>query len=367
MTDTSPTAEQPPQRGPVTHQAPHRPSTNPEGAATRDRAADGRTAVRLPGFIEVASYRHDHGHQAWAARCWGNGPCPGWLSVDHYSEESAQRWARHHLAEDHPDTTPDSRTDSPDTEPDSTVDTQTDNPTTSTDSVRTTPDACPDHPGAPTIGGRCGDCTIHPDDPAARRPPMDPVHILGIGAADGATAPDAEVRDSTLRYERTTGHSADCPAGFADVCVCGDGTDNGLREQYAAADAATWRGRAEFYETALARMRDRAEVAAVRAKRAEDERDQAYRERAHLLAWLSALHPANAVITTATDIDEPGWQLLYLLVSGWQMSWHIHPRDALLFTHVEQVEPTDPRAQWDGHSTKVKYQRILEHVARIAG
>jgi hypothetical protein len=39
-------------------------------------------------------------------------------------------------------------------------------------------------------------------------------------------------------------------------------------------DAATWRGRAEFYEAALARMRDRAEVSDVRAKRAEAQRDQ---------------------------------------------------------------------------------------------
>ncbi|MGV9803909.1 hypothetical protein ACWDTP_38320, partial [Mycobacterium sp. NPDC003449] len=98
---------------------------------------------------------------------------------------------------------------------------------------------------------------------------------------------------------------------------------------------------------------------------AEAERDQAYAERAALLAWLAALHPANAVITPAADVDEPGWRLLYLLVGGWQMSWHIHPRDAALFDTVEHVQPDDPRAQWDGHTTDQKYERIQEHVARL--
>lgn len=90
--------------------------------------------------------------------------------------------------------------------------------------------------------------------------------------------------------------------------------------------------------------------------RAEVERDGAYRERAHLLAWLAALHPA--VVAPAPDVDEPGWQLLYLDASGWQLSWHIAPRDADLFAHVEHVPAEDPRAQWDGHTTEEKYARI---------
>lgn len=87
------------------------------------------------------------------------------------------------------------------------------------------------------------------------------------------------------------------------------------------------------------------------------ERDGAYRERAQLLAWLAALHPA--VIAPASDVDEDGWQILYLTPeAGGQMSWHIAPRDAGLLAHVERVEPDDPRAQWDGHTTEEKYQRI---------
>lgn len=93
-----------------------------------------------------------------------------------------------------------------------------------------------------------------------------------------------------------------------------------------------------------------------------DALDGAYRERANLVAWLAALHPA--VIAPAPDVDEPGWQILYLTSSahGWQMTWHIHPRDAELFTDVEHVPADDPRAQWDGHSTEQKYNRMRTHV-----
>ncbi|MGW0869916.1 hypothetical protein ACWD3Z_05420 [Streptomyces sp. NPDC002740] len=96
------------------------------------------------------------------------------------------------------------------------------------------------------------------------------------------------------------------------------------------------------------------------------ERDGAYEERAQLLAWLAALHPATAVITQSPDVEEQGWQLLYLVAGGWQMSWHIHPRDAQYFTHVTVVDVTDVRAQWDGHGTVQKYERIRNHTRLLA-
>ncbi|ADI05636.1 hypothetical protein SBI_02515 [Streptomyces bingchenggensis BCW-1] len=141
--------------------------------------------------------------------------------------------------------------------------------------------------------------------------------------------------------------------------------DNAPGEQYAEAIK-----RADIADDVTARTKElmtrRTATLRNRAERAEAERDEAYRERAHLLAWISALHPANAVITTAADIDELGWQLLYLLVGGWQMSWHIAPRDVGLFAHVEHVSTSDPRAQWDGHSTEQKYERMQQHVQRLA-
>ncbi|WP_328425963.1 hypothetical protein [Streptomyces sp. NBC_00443] len=131
-------------------------------------------------------------------------------------------------------------------------------------------------------------------------------------------------------------------------------------------DAARWKRHADSYDT------ERAEAVQLNDHYRDDidrtakERDGAYRERAQLLAWLAALHPSSAVITDSPDIDEDGWQLLYLVAGGWQMSWHIHPRDAELFKHVTVVDVTDPRAQWDGHGTEQKYERMRNHVRLLA-
>jgi hypothetical protein len=95
----------------------------------------------------------------------------------------------------------------------------------------------------------------------------------------------------------------------------------------------------------------------------EAERDSVYRERAQLLAWLAALHPA--VITPAADVNEPDWQILYLTAGGRQMSWHISPSDAELFKRVPHVPADDPRAQWDGHTTAQKYDRIRQHTTVV--
>ncbi|MFJ2717443.1 hypothetical protein [Streptomyces sp. NPDC087437] len=95
------------------------------------------------------------------------------------------------------------------------------------------------------------------------------------------------------------------------------------------------------------------------SERYQAERNGAYRERAHLLAWLATLYAPNAVLAPAADIDdEDGWHLLFLTVAGRQLSWHIAPRDIELFHHVERVNVADPRAQWDGHTTDEKYERI---------
>lgn len=95
----------------------------------------------------------------------------------------------------------------------------------------------------------------------------------------------------------------------------------------------------------------------------EGQRDGAYRERAQLLALLAALHPS--VIAPAPDVEEPGWQILYLRIGGKQASWHIAPQDAELYAHVEHVPANDSRAQWDGHTTEEKYAHIGQHAARL--
>ncbi len=95
------------------------------------------------------------------------------------------------------------------------------------------------------------------------------------------------------------------------------------------------------------------------------QRDGAYRERAHLVALLAAM-TESAVIAPAPDVEEPGWQIAYLRIGGRQASWHISPRDAGLFAHAERVEPDDPRAQWDGHTTEEKYAGIAAHTVELA-
>ncbi|MFZ4206798.1 hypothetical protein ACOZE4_18370 [Streptomyces griseoincarnatus] len=98
---------------------------------------------------------------------------------------------------------------------------------------------------------------------------------------------------------------------------------------------------------------------------AKTERDGAYRERAHLVALLAAMTD-GAVIAPAPDVNEPGWQIAYLTIGGHQATWHISPRDADLFAHIEPVDPDDPRAQWDGHGTELKYARIAAYAAELA-
>ncbi|MFG2963549.1 hypothetical protein ACGFZS_09695 [Streptomyces sp. NPDC048288] len=116
----------------------------------------------------------------------------------------------------------------------------------------------------------------------------------------------------------------------------------------------------------VARWKEHSEAFARDAESYERARDSAYRERAQLLAWLAALHPATTVITDSPDAGEDGWQLLYLVAGGWQMSWYISPADAELFRHVTVVDVTDERAQWDGHGSEQRDERIRSHTRLLA-
>lgn len=51
--------------------------------------------------LVVEPYRNDRGESAWVFRCWGVGTCDGWLSLNHYSQESAERARKRHVAEEH--------------------------------------------------------------------------------------------------------------------------------------------------------------------------------------------------------------------------------------------------------------------------
>lgn len=125
----------------------------------------------------------------------------------------------------------------------------------------------------------------------------------------------------------------------------------------ALSEGARWKGHADSYE------QDRERAVQALAGRIR-ERDDARHESALLLAWLAALHPATAVIAPAHDPEET--QDLYLVAGGWQLSWPIRPGEVELFRHVAVVDVTDPRAQWDGHGTVQRRERIRNHVRLLA-
>jgi hypothetical protein len=91
----------------------------------------------------------------------------------------------------------------------------------------------------------------------------------------------------------------------------------------------------------------------------QESTDALYRERAHLVAFLSSTWPA--CIGPAHDVDEKGWAIVCVDSPAGQMTWHIAPRDLDLFGHLRIAN-----AEWDGHSTAEKYQRLDKLTQRQA-
>lgn len=83
-----------------------------------------------------------------------------------------------------------------------------------------------------------------------------------------------------------------------------------------------------------------------------------YRERAHLVAHLAAIHPS----TIGVDPDEPDWPVVYIDAPSGQLSWHLAQDDLPLFTHVPRTTAT----LWDGHTTEEKYARLDAHTRAVA-
>jgi hypothetical protein len=97
---------------------------------------------------------------------------------------------------------------------------------------------------------------------------------------------------------------------------------------------------------------------AERRQEAEQERDGAYRERAHLAAYLAALHPSHI---GRSDPNAPDWPVLIVETPAGQMSWHIAERDVDLFAHVRHTDRVC--RGWDGHTTDQKYERLRKLTA----
>lgn len=69
--------------------------------AQRATAQLAATDIPNTGLV-VQRYRNDRGQDAWVFRCWGTHTCDGYLSLDHTSQQSAERARDRHVTEDHP-------------------------------------------------------------------------------------------------------------------------------------------------------------------------------------------------------------------------------------------------------------------------
>jgi hypothetical protein len=93
--------------------------------------------------------------------------------------------------------------------------------------------------------------------------------------------------------------------------------------------------------------------------------DSVYRERAHLVAYLAALHPSALV--RGADPAEPDWPVLFVDLPTGQACWHISPDDMDLFKHVPTWDAGSISDRiWDGHTTDEKYARLDALTARHA-
>lgn len=88
--------------------------------------------------------------------------------------------------------------------------------------------------------------------------------------------------------------------------------------------------------------------------------DNAYNERARLVALLATLYPSHIGYT---DPTAPDWAVVTIEAPTGQLSWHIARRDIDLFEHVPVTLSTD--RPYDGHTTDEKYQRIQNLITQI--
>ncbi|MBC7299828.1 hypothetical protein [Nocardia salmonicida] len=90
-----------------------------------------------------------------------------------------------------------------------------------------------------------------------------------------------------------------------------------------------------------------------------------YRERAQLLAWITAALAPTAVLSIS-DPQHDWMAVLHVPSAAGALTWHIHPDDLDLFAHLQFVSPSDPRARWDG-ADKTETLRRLTTLALAAG
>ncbi len=91
----------------------------------------------------------------------------------------------------------------------------------------------------------------------------------------------------------------------------------------------------------------------------DDAINYAYTERNRLVALLARQYPSSLEPnpdTRATEIKD-GWNwIVFVDLPTGQASWHLHDRDLNEFTGV----PREQGRKWDGHTTPVKWQRVMD-------
>jgi len=87
-------------------------------------------------------------------------------------------------------------------------------------------------------------------------------------------------------------------------------------------------------------------------------KDDAYRQRNALVAWLASLYPT---VLARTDIE--GWSddwhwCVFISTPAGQVSFHVHDSHLAYFGHVKRID-NNP---WDGHDDATKWDRISETI-----
>lgn len=83
----------------------------------------------------------------------------------------------------------------------------------------------------------------------------------------------------------------------------------------------------------------------------------AYKERNHLVAYLSRQYPSHLALHPAEDTAwEKDWRfIVFVNAPSGQMSWHIHNSDLPMFQHLTIADNV-----WDGHTREEKYERLAK-------
>lgn len=87
------------------------------------------------------------------------------------------------------------------------------------------------------------------------------------------------------------------------------------------------------------------------------QKDLAYQERNMLVSFISKLFESSLERHPDEDKSwEDDWRwIVFIKLPTGQASWHIHDSELHLFDHLKRNEGIT----WDGHTTKEKYDRIL--------